>query len=170
MATIIKEQRLVDNTKRALLKYVILSDGTQDSNTTLVDVSSLAYSLNANGYIMTGGADPRATYKTTIKRVFGQVSSNIGHIRLQWHINGSNTEVLTIGSGSFDYDFHSMGDGAVIKNTDTANSSGDILYSTRNFLNNEVATIFVDLRKDNTDFDAGQSADPTAFNRGPAAP
>lgn len=170
MANIIKEQKIIDNTKRALLKYVILFDGTQDSNTTLVDVSTLAYALNANGYVMSSSTDPKSTYKTTIKRLFGQLSSNIGHIRLQWHINGSNTEILTFGSGSFDYDFQSMGDGAVIKNTDSANSSGDILYTTKNILNNEVATIFIDLRKDNTDYDAGQTADPVAFNRGPAAP
>ena len=34
----------------------------------------------------------------------------------------------------------------------------------------DAATIFIDLRKDNRDYDAGQTADPVAFNRGPAAP
>lgn len=165
MAITVKEQRLIDNNKRALIKYVILSDGTTTSNASLVDVSSLRFALNTNGYIMTGGTDEKALYKTTVKRIFGQVSSNVGYIKLQWHINGSNTEIVTLGRGRIDYDFQSMGDGAVISNSDSANSTGDILYSTVNLLNNEAATIFVDLRKDSTDYDAGQTADPYAFNR-----
>lgn len=160
MATI-KEQKLIDGTKRSLLKYVVLGNGTQNSNTVLVDVSSLAFSLNANGKIMSSNTHPKSTYRTTIKRCFGTLVSN-GSIRIQWH-GDSNTEALVFGSGSFDFDFQSMGDGAVISNPE-ANSSGDILISTVGLAAGEAATIFLDLKKDNRDYDAGQTADPYAFN------
>lgn len=164
MANAITEQKLVDSTKRALLKYVIVSDGTQEANTTLIDVSSLAFSLNANGYIMASNTHPKTAYKTTIKRIFGQIGSNNAIVRLKWN-NSSNSDIVTMfGSGSFDYDFQSMGDGATIPNPQPT-SSGDVLITTARLNAGDVATIFVDLKKDARDYDAGQTADPYAFNR-----
>ena len=61
-----------------------------------------------------------------------------------------------------------MGDGAVISNPE-ANATGNILISTANIGTGNTFTLFVDLRKDSRDYDAGQTADPVAFNRGPAA-
>lgn len=162
MANPIREQRIIDSTKRTLAKYVLISDGTQNSNTVLLDVSTLAYSLNANGYIMNAGVHPKSTYRTTIKRIFGTVSSNNGIIRVKWH-GDANSEIVAVGDGGFDFDFQSMGDGATIPNPE-ANSSGDILISTTGLAANEVATIFIDIKKDNRDYDAGQTADPYAFN------
>lgn len=169
MANIIKEQKLVDTTTRALLKYVFIGDGsTAEANTVLVDVSNLAYSLNANGMIMVSNTHPRSTYKTTIRRIFGEAKAN-GYIALKWHgLNNTNTEIVTVSDGNFDYNFENMGAGAMIFNpnrTDPANTTGDILISTVAPGTNDVATIFIDLRKDNQDYDAGQTADPTAFNR-----
>ena len=82
---------------------------------------------------------------------------------MQW-AGTSNAEIATIGSGSFDYDFQSMGDGAVIPMSSDA-TTGDILFSINNNKNNDAFTLFLDLRKNNEDFDAGQTADPYAFNR-----
>lgn len=166
MANLIREQRLVDSNKRALIKYTMLLDSAV-ANTTLVDASTLALALNANGYIMTAGADPRTSYRTTIKRIFGNVKAN-AYIKLQWQ-GDSNSEILVCSSGAFDYDFQSMGDGAVIKNPE-ANNNGDILLTVVTPSSADAATIFIDLRKDSKDYDAGQTADPVAFNRGPAAP
>jgi hypothetical protein len=159
---LIKEQRLIDSNKRALIKYIILGNGTQNSNTVLVDVSTLALALNANGQIMASNTHPKSLYRTTIKRCAGTLSSN-GNIKIQWH-GDANGEVVFVGSGSFDYDFQSMGDGAVITNPE-ANSSGDILITTSSLVAGEGATIILDLRKDSRDYDAGQTADPYAFNR-----
>lgn len=166
MVNILKQQKLVDNNKRALLKCVFISDGTNEANTTLIDVSNLNYALNANGYIMVSNTHPKTTYRTTIKRIFGNVTSN-GNIKLQWN-GDSNTEIIAAGSGRVDFNFDSQGDGAVISNNE-ANSSGDILLSTAFAKNGDVFTLMVDLRKDSRDYDAGQTADPVAFNRGPAA-
>jgi hypothetical protein len=161
MATI-KEQRLVDSNKRALLKYVILGSGSQNTNEVLVNVSTLAYALNANGYIMKTNTHPKSVYRTAVKRAFGNITGN-GALKLQWD-GDSNTEIFTAGAGSFDYDFQSMGDGAVMWNNE-ANTDGTILITTSSMSNGDFATIFLELKKDSRDYDAGQTADPYAFNR-----
>lgn len=163
MANSITEQKLIDSTKRALLKYVIVSDGTQDANTLLLDASSLAFSLNANGYIMSSNTHPKSSYKLTVKRIFGQLASNTGLLRIKWN-NSTNSDIVVASSGGFDYDFQSMGDGATIPNPEPT-SSGDILISTGRLSNGDAATIFLDLKKDARDFDQGQTADPYAFNK-----
>lgn len=164
MANKIVQQRLVDSTKRVLTKIVLVSDSTNEANTVLIDVSSLKFALNANGQIMTANTDPKAKYNTTIKRVFGNLASDAGTLRLQWH-GAANSEIIAVGDGSFDFNFESIIDGGVINNPE-ANSSGDILITTTGLVAGDVATIIIDQRKDNNDFDAGQTADPYAFNRG----
>jgi hypothetical protein len=164
MANIIKEHRLIDSTKRTLAKYILISDGNQNANSVLLDVSTLAFALNANGYIMQSNTHPKSKYNTTIKRISGKVASSNGKVYLQWH-GDSNSEIIVTGSGRFDFDFQSMGDGAVFTNPE-ANSSGDVLITTSGLVAGDAATIIIDVRKDNRDYDAGQSADPYAFNRG----
>lgn len=166
MANLIREQRIVDNNKRALIKYVMTLD-TAIANTTLVDVSTLNLALNTNGYIMASNTNPKNLYRTTIKRIFGSAKAN-AYIKLQWQ-GSTNSEIVTVNSGVFDYDFQSMGDGATIPNPE-ASSNGDILITVVTPSSADAATIFLDLRKDSRDYDAGQTADPVAFNRGPAAP
>jgi len=166
MANLIREQRLVDTQRRSLIKYTMTLD-TAVANSTLVDVSTLQYALNANGYIMSSNTHPLGNYRTTIKRIFGTAKAN-AYIKLQWQ-GASNSEIVTIPTGSFDFDFQSMGDGATIPNPETS-SNGDILLTVVTPSSADAATIFIDLKKDNRDYDAGQSADPVAFNRGIAAP
>lgn len=165
MANLIRQQKIIDSNKRALIKYVVVSDGTQQSNSILINVSTLAFAMNANGYIASTDADTKANYRTTIKRVFGQVSSSSGKLKLQWH-GDANSEIVTMSNGSFDYDFQSMGDGATIPNPE-ANTSGDILISTTGLSSGDLVTLFVDMKKDGRDYDSGQTADPYAFNRRP---
>ena len=161
MANIIKEQKIVDTNKRALMKYVATLD-TAVANNLLVDVSQLRFALNANGYIMQSNTDPKTVYRSTIKRIFGSAKAN-GYIKLTW--NGSNTEdIIVITDGNFEYFFDAMPDGAVITNPD-ANTSGDILISVVSPSATDALTLFIDLRKDSRDYDAGQTADPAAFNR-----
>jgi hypothetical protein len=161
MANTIKEQRLIDSNKRTLVKYVILSDGSQEANTILLDASNLAFSLNANGYIMSGNTHTKSNYRTTIKKIkaYGR---NSGSIRLKW-AGDANSEIIVFGSGSVDFTFEN--DGAVITNPE-ANATGDILIGTANMVFGDAITIFIDLKKDSRDYDAGQTADPYAFNRG----
>lgn len=160
MANTIREQRLIDSNKRALIKYIILSDGTQEANTRLVDASNLAFALNANGFIMSSNTHPKSNYRTTVKKIkaYGR---NSGSVRLKWE-GDANSEVIVFGSGSVDFAFEN--DGAVITNPE-ANATGDILVSTANLVSGDAITIFIDLKKNGEDYDAGQTADPYAFNR-----
>jgi hypothetical protein len=162
MANLIREHRLIDSTKRALLKYTMVLD-TAVANSTLVDVSTLQYALNANGSIMASDTDPRDSYSTTIMRIFGTVRAN-AFIKLQWH-GTQNSEIIVCPTGVFDY---ALDTGGVIPNPE-ANSSGDILLTVvtpGGASGADVATLFIDLKKNNRDYDAGQTADPYAFNRG----
>lgn len=161
MANVLREQKIVDSTKRALLKYVFVGDGTAAANATLVDVSALAFSLNANSQILGAGTDEKSTYRTTVKRIFGNAKVG-GFVKLQWK-GDSNGEIVTINSGDFDYNFEAMGDGAVIPNPE-ANTNGDILYTIETQGSNCNFTLFIDLRKDNRDYEAGQISDRGAFN------
>lgn len=163
MANILKGQRIIDSNKRTLIKYVFISDGTAVANSTLVDASSLAFALNTNGYIMSSNTNPKSSYRTTIKRIFGNAKVN-SYVSLQW-AGDANNEIITISNGTFDYDFQSMGDGAVIPLNGDTNQTGDILFTVNGNRVNDAFTIFLDLRKNSEDFDAGQTADPYAFNR-----
>lgn len=162
MANKLVEQKIVDNNKRSLIKYVFLCDGTAEANTLLIDASNLKFALNANGYIMQSNTHPKSTYRTTIKRIFG-TSKSTGYVKLQWG-GDANSEIVTISSPVFDYSFENMGDGTVIWNPE-ANATGDILFSTVSAASNDCFTLFVDLRKNSEDYDSGQTADPYAFNR-----
>ena len=163
MANLIRQQKVIDNNKRALIKYVIISDGSQEANTVLIDAGSLAFSLNANGKILGSGTDRKGNYRTTVKRINGVSRSNNSLVKIQWK-GDSNSEIIVFGgTNNFDFDFSSMGDGAVISNPE-ANATGNILISTAGLAAGEGMTLFVDLRKNNYDYDAGQTADPVSFN------
>lgn len=160
MANVIREQKLIDSNKRSLIKYVIVSDGTQESNTRLVDASSLAFAMNATGVI--SQTDMKSNYKTTIKKIKAY-SKTAGSVRLKWE-GDANSEIITFGSASVDFNFEN--DGAVISNPE-ANATGDILISTVGLSSGDAITLFIDLKKNSEDYDAGQTADAYAFNRRP---
>lgn len=166
MANLLREHRLVDNSKRSLIKFVYISDSSAYANTTLVDVSTLSHALNANGYIMSSNTHPRSIYRTSIKRIFGNSKIN-GYIKLQWQ-GATNTEIITFSNGFFDFNFTTADTGGALTNPESS-SNGDILISTSGAASGDTFTIFLELRKDNNDYDAGQTNDPVAFNRGPAA-
>ena len=158
MANVIREQKLIDSNKRSLVKYVILSDGTQESNTRLLDASSLAFALNATGVI--SQTDLKSNYRTSIKKIKAY-SKTAGSVRLKWE-GDANSEIITFGSATVDFNFEN--DGAVITNPES-NATGDILISTLGLAAGDAITLFLDLRKDSLDYDAGQTADPYAFNK-----
>lgn len=160
MANVIREQKLIDTNKRSLIKYVILSDGTQESNTRLVDASSLSFALNATGVI--SQTNMKTNYRTTIRKIKAY-SKTAGSVRLKWE-GDANSEIITFGSASVDLNFEN--DGAVISNPES-NATGDILISTVGLTSGDAITVFLDLKKNSEDYDAGQTADPYAFNRRP---
>lgn len=166
MANIIKQHILVDTNRTAVVKYVGLLDNTAMANNLLLDVSMLSYALNTNGQILSGNTDVKTTYRTTIKRIWGQGGLKDGRAILKWKgTNGSaNTEICTFHDSMFDYNFASMGSPGSIPIEDVANSTGDIVLSLDGNNGNDSFTLFIELHKDGRDFDQGQTADPTAFN------
>ena len=162
MPNLIREQRIIDTNKRALIKYVFISDGTAQANSVLVDVSTLTSALNANGYIMQSNTHPKSAYRSAITRIYSVGRGN-GSLKLQWH-GDANSEIIVIPTGTLDLNFEGLG-GGVISNPE-ANSTGDILISTSNVSTGEHFTFILDLKKDSRDYDAGQTADPAAFNSG----
>lgn len=163
MAATIHEQRIIDTNKRALIKWVYISDGVQNANTTLLDVSTLNYAMNTNNKIMSSGVDKKSNYRVNIKRIMGSIhTKNKGTAMLQWH--GSANSPIAIASDSFiDFNFDALGDGAVIPNPE-ANTNGNLLITTTGLQAGDAFTLFIDLRKDARDYDQGQTADPVAFN------
>lgn len=165
MANVIREQKLIDNQKRALIKYVATLD-TAVANVMIVDASQLRFALNTSNQVMASNTNIKNNYRTTIKRIYGQAKAN-AYFKVLWQ--GSNTaDIITINTGNFEYSFDSMGDGATISNPDSA-SNGNILLTVVTPSSADTLTLFVDLRKDARDYDSGQTADPVAFNQGPAA-
>ena len=165
MADVIAEQKVIDSHNRALLKYVIRFDGSTTANTLLVNASQLAYAMNTSNKIMVSNTNPKTTYHTSIRRIFGQGQFKSGFgVALGWH-SDANTDIVTIGSGVFDYNFDPQGLTAAIPMPSVANSTGNILLSNiGSVASGDAVTIFIDLKKDNRDYDNGQTADPTAFN------
>lgn len=166
MANIIKEHKLVDTNRTAVVKYVGILDNSSMANTLLLNVSQLAYALNTNGYIMSNNVDPKTTYRTTIKRIWGQSGLKDGRAILKWQGTSgqANTEICTFHDSMFDYNFASMGSPGSIPIQDVANSTGNIVISLDGNNSNDSFTIFLELHKDGRDYDQGQDRDPAAFN------
>lgn len=164
MANRIITQKLVDTNRRALIKIVLMGDGTAESNTTIIDAGSLAHALNVNNLLLGVGTDRKAQYRTTIKRIFGQAKTN-GYFHLSW-TSDNNVPIVTMSDGSFDYNFENLGDGAVIPAPEGhSNATGNIAISTTGVASADALTVFVDLRKNGEDYNQGQINDPVAFNK-----
>ena len=160
MATTFTKQVLVDNNRRALVKFV--GTGGTDANTTLLDVSTLKYSLNVNNKILGAGTDRKTTYNNTIRRIFGQGQmSTSTNVTLKWK-SDSNNAIVTFGNGYFDYNFDPQGLTGSIP-LSGANATGDIVFSSTAGASDSW-TLFVEIHKDASTYDQGQTADPTAFN------
>lgn len=170
MANKVVEQKLIDNNNRTLVKYVVIPDGTATANSSLLSFSTLNFAMNATGHI--SSSNPKSNYRVSIKRIYGQAKLNASvtpttYVALKW-LNDSNTEIVTFGSGHFDYSMGSiLGDSAVIPSP-AGNTTG-LAMTINSPTNGDTFTVLIDMKKDARDFDAGQTADPAAFNRGTSA-
>lgn len=171
MANVIQEQKLADSNRHTVIKYVGAVD-TVAANATLMVAANLAFALTSNGNaVLTTGdfANAKSNYRTTIKRIWGQGHfKNKGYAVLSWG-SVSNTSIVSFGDGQFDYNFDSEGLSSSIGAPNTITSNGNILISTVGVASGDAFTLFIDLKKDNRDFSAGQHRDPAAFNANPYA-
>ena len=174
MANIYTTQKLVDSQDKAVIKLTARFDGVEgDEDQTKIDVSQLAYALNANGYIMSSDTDQKSTYRVSVTDIFYDLNISSGYLAIQW--NGSdadpntNTDMIVLHSGQHSMLFSDTRYPAVIENPSTANTNGDIIFKTVNSSANDSYSVILMLKKNHEDYDKGQYADPVAFNKGPAA-
>lgn len=159
MATVITTQRLVDTNRHAVIKVVGV--GGSDANVSLIVAANLAYAINATGKIST--LNPKRLNRVAIKRIWGQGQMTAGKaVTLQWGGN-SNSNIVTFGTGPFDYNFDMGSTAGTIEIPDPANCTGDIVFSSTAGAT-DTWTMFIDIKKDGRDFDQGQARDPAAFN------
>ena len=161
MATVLTTQTLVDTNRHSVIKVV--GTGGTDANVTLVKASNLAYAINATGQV--SSTNPKRLNRVAIKRIWGQGQITAPNaVTLKWGGN-ANSAIVTFGTGNFDYTFDSGSTAGTIEIPDTANATGDILFSSTAGAGDSW-TLFIDLKKDGRDFDQGQARDPLAFNNG----
>jgi hypothetical protein len=160
MATTLTRQTLVDTNRHSVIKVV--GSGGTDANVSLVVAANLAYAINATGVVST--SNPKRLNRVAIKRVWGQGQLSTGSVTLKWGGN-SNNAIVTFGNGPFDYNFDAGSTAGTIEIPDTANCTGDILFSSTAGAT-DTWTLFIDLKKDGRDYDQGQARDPAAFNSG----
>lgn len=161
MATTLYTTKLIDTTHRTLIKIVGIDGG--DANTLMIDAASLSNSLNVNNKILNSGTDRKSAYRTTIKRIWGQGQIGTNKIiTLKWK-DDTNSPIVTFGTGHFDYNFDREGMSGAIATPVGANATGNIIF-TSTATTGDAFTLFIDLKKDNRDYDAGQTRDPAAFN------
>ena len=159
MATVISKQTLVDTNRHAVIKVV--GTGGTDANVSLIVAANLAFAINATGQVST--LNPKRLNRLAVKRVWGQGQmSSATNVSLRWGGNANST-IVTFGNGPFDYNFDNGSTPGTIEIPDTANSTGDIVFSSTAGANDSW-TIFIDLKKDGRDFDQGGARDPQAFN------
>ena len=161
MATVVTTQTLVDTNRHSVIKVV--GSGGTDANVSLVVAANLAYAINATGSVST--TNPKRLNRVAIKRIWGQGQmTGSTNVTLKWGGN-SNNAIVTFGNGPFDYNFDAGSTGGTIEIPDQANCTGDIAI-TSTTSGTDSWTLFLDLKKDNRDYSAGQHRDPKAFNYG----
>ena len=161
MATVVTTQTLVDTNRSSVIKVV--GTGGGDSNTTLVVAANLAFAINATGKVST--LNPKRLNRIAVRRAWGHGQMGIANnVTLRWGGN-NNTAIVTFGAGPFNYSFASDSSPGNIKIPDTANSTGDIYFSSTAGATDSW-TLFLEIKKDGSDYDQGQNRDPAAFNYG----
>lgn len=161
MATTLTKQTLVDTNRNSVIKIVGVGGG--DANASLIVAANLAFAINATGAVST--LNPKRLNRVAIKRIWGHGQmASANSVTLKWGGN-ANSAIVTFGSGSFDYNFDSVSTPGTIEIPDTANATGDIVF-TSTISSTESWTLFINLKKDGRDYDQGQARDPLAFNNG----
>ncbi len=161
MASTVKQVNVSDGDRRALIKYLIIGDGSVEANTIILDPAKLSYALNANSQLLGSGTDRKTKYNYSIRRIYGNAKVD-GYIKLSFQ-DDSNTDLVILTSGNFDYGSETMGDAMSIK-SNGANAKGNLLMTVVGAGANMAATIFIDVKKDAADYDSGDLRDRTAFN------
>lgn len=165
---------VTDTTKRSVIQLMgTFDDAVQETPNTKILAANLFGALDTNGRIAAGNANAvyRSTYHLAVREIKFAISSP-GAVQLYWRSSGTaaNVPFATLtGTGSFSFEqdksyFPISGP--------VANQTGDIGVQTFGFGANSTYMISLDIHKGpvgaqvGRDYDAGQTADPIAFNAG----
>lgn len=130
MANTITTQTLLDGDRNAVIKIHIVSDGTAESNTQIVDVSGLS-NLDTNV----------ATGEVRLDKVKANLSGFAAD--LHWDAT-SNVDIMSVPDGESDHDFKRFGG---LANNAGAGKTGDVLMSLRGNSAGDEGTIVLEMVK-----------------------
>ena len=165
MANIVTQNTLLDTNNRALIEFIISTDGTAMANTTILDVGALKFALNANSQILGSGTDRLSQYKITIRQLMGQGSfPSGGYSQLLWGGNNANVSIVTLGMGAFDYNYKTGITAGTIPFTSNANATGNLAMTLVRTANGDALSFIIEIEKHSSGFDRGKFSDPDAFN------
>lgn len=154
--------KILDTNNRVVYKFI---GDAAETRTIKIDAGSLNFAMNANNYILGAGTDRKPKYRLNLRRLVYNTFG--GPIVISSDGDAAGQNILQVsGDGSMIFD---EGAGFVIDCAANANTTGNIFVGTQATGGNVAYTLIADFRKNPADYDQGQTADPTAFNRGPAA-
>lgn len=158
---------IMDTQKKLLVKF---TGDASEAATLKIDAGGLKFSLNANNQILGAGTDRKTAYHLYLKSLAYDVQSGDtrGYVKLFWDQAGlgANSNTLISLSGSGEQRFNNGGEPYTVPNANTT-ASGNVWLQTVGFSGNCAYTIIADFRKHPTDYDQGQTADPSAFGTPP---
>jgi len=166
MANLYTYQILRDTTEKTVIKLTANFDGTgQESNNARIQANTLYGALATNGFQVanTQGGAANTTlpfYNLSITRIgYNIASQQKGYVELYWTGSTSVPIINMDLSGEYSED-----QGMVSIPNNAVSPTGDIGIATIGLGANCAYTLFIELRKDNQQYQRGQFNDPGAFN------
>jgi hypothetical protein len=147
--------KLIDSNKRVL--YSFTSDSAE-TRTIKIDAGKLNYTLNANGFIDTTGTDRQSKYSLLLTKAIYSVNG-AGLVTVSTNGDAVVNTILQLG-GAGTMAFTEGGQNFVIDCAASANSTGNVFVGSTG-----PYTLILDFNKDRSQYDQGQTAMPTDFNR-----
>ena len=177
MANVYTYEVLKDTTQKTVIKLTANFDGSGDENNPYrIQANTLYGALDANGVPLNSALSVSNTalpyYGLSVSRIgYNIASQQKGCLELFW-TNGANT-AQSVPIMNMDLcGQYSEEQGMVSIRNNANNATGDIGVRTfgMGYVANTGYTLFVELRKDNAQYQRGQFNDPAAFNAGQFGP
>ena len=161
-------QIIKDTTQKTVIKLTgSWTDGVQESNTYRIFANTLYGALDANNVPLRSslsvGNTPLPYYNLQVTKINYNVNlPTPGYIQLYWQ--GTTPGVIANLERNGQY---GENDGWPSITNNAVGANGHIGIASFGATANSSSTIFIEIRKDNAQFDRGQFEDPAAFNYPP---
>jgi hypothetical protein len=144
-------QKLSDSNKKVFIKLTgTFTDSNNEINASRIQANTLNGALDINNDILVSTGTAKPFYDLSIFRIvyFGNITTRLFY--------GSNDIIYLTNSGEYNLN------GGEVR----INNMSDIGIQTINASANSAYTLFLEIHKNNDNYDAGQYSDPAAFNFG----